>query len=137
MDIVNPDQLRMYIGIREGIDLGHAMLAVGHGVLACYLQFIDDPIMELWESHSFRKVICLLNDKEFATARQIERSLVMTESGFANAETAVVLAPRIDKEWPHVVKWWRLVNLENFTSVQLHDKGIENVENNEQNGSGN
>lgn len=100
--------LRMYILVRESIDLGHAMLAVGHGVLACYRKYQDDPVMQEWMNTSFRKVVCKVNDKEFLAAKAFAKSVLMTESGLDGAETALVFCPREESEYEKPFKFYKL-----------------------------
>lgn len=100
--------LRMYILVRDNVDIGHAMLAVGHGVLACYLKYKDDPFMQDWVQNSFRKVVCKVNDKEFDKAKQFNGSVLMTESGLDGAETALVFCPRPDDQWEKPFKFYKL-----------------------------
>ena len=100
--------LRMYILVRENVDIGHAMLAVGHGVLACYRKFKDDPVMQKWLDESFRKVVCKVNDKEFKTAKTFGGSVLMTESGLGGEETALVFCPRPDDMWEKPFGFYKL-----------------------------
>lgn len=100
--------LKMYILIKDSIDLGHAMLAVGHGVLAADKAFKDDANYQEWKANSFRKVICKLNAKEFERAKTDDKTLLMHEMGIPgdNKETAVICCPR--PEWPERYTWYRL-----------------------------
>lgn len=100
--------LRMYILIRDSIDIGHAMLAVGHGVLACYRKYQDDPYMKEWFENSFRKVVCKVNDKEFEKAKTFDKHVLMTESGLGGAETALVFCPRPDETLEKPFKFYKL-----------------------------
>ena len=100
--------MRMYILIRDSVPLGLAMAAAGHGPLACYLQYKDDPNMQKWLATSFRKVICKVNDTEFETAKTFTGSRLMTESALDGAETALVFIPRPDEEWPKPFKFYKL-----------------------------
>ena len=104
---IEPDNtLKMYILIKDDIDLGHAMLAVGHGVLACYREFECDPVMQNWFKNSYRKVVCKVNQKEFDNAKLFPKYVLMTESALDGGETAIVLCPR--QEWPKALKWYKL-----------------------------
>lgn len=106
---VDPNStLKMYILIRDSIDLGHAMLAVGHGVLACYLKFVNDEWMIKWLKSSFRKCVCKVNDKEFTKAKSFRDYVLMTESGLDGAETALVFCPRPNDQWDKPFTWYKL-----------------------------
>jgi len=100
--------LAMYILLRDDLDNGHAGLAIAHGVLACYLRFKDDPLMSEWLSESYRKRLCALNRKEFERAKMFNGSVLMTESGLENSETALVFCPRPDDKWDKPFKFYKL-----------------------------
>lgn len=118
--------LKMYILVRDSIDIGHAMLAVGHGVLACYLRFEKDPIMQEWVKDSFRKVVCKVNDKEFERAKMFNGSVLMTESGLDGAETALVFCPRLDDKWDKPFKFYKMWKEESLPAqVYMSDHEYE------------
>lgn len=96
----------MYILIRDDIPLGLAMVAVAHASLAGYLAYRDTPEVHEWLSGPFFKVVCKVNAKEFANARQVADHFVLTESALDNQEVAVVFKPR--KEWPKMFKFLKL-----------------------------
>lgn len=107
-ELAESKTLKMYILVKDSIDLGHAMLAVGHGVLSCYLRFADDEFMQKWVECSFRKCVCKVNDKEFENAKQFTGSVLMTESGLDGAETALVFCPRPVDKWDKPFTWYKL-----------------------------
>jgi hypothetical protein len=99
--------LKMYILIKDKIDLGHAILASAHASLAGYLEFQNDPETIEWLKSSFRKVVCKVTDKEFEKAKEYADYRVMTESAFGdNFEVAIVFRPR--EEWPKFFKFLKL-----------------------------
>jgi len=99
----------MYILVRESIDIGHAMLAVGHGVLAANREFAGkEAEYDKWIAGSFRKCVCKLNDKEFENAKKYDKYVLMTESGLDGAETALVFCPRPNDQWPKSFSWYKL-----------------------------
>lgn len=104
--IAQPNKLKMYILVRETIPLGLAMAAVAHAAIACWDEYVMETEMESWFEHSFRKVICKVNDREFEKAKALDRNVVMTESALDNQETAIALCPR--EEWPKFMKFLRL-----------------------------
>ena len=113
---------KMYILIREDVDLGHALLAAAHGSLSGYLTFVKSELdnglcllngatpTERWVKQSFRKVICRVTSKEFESAKtygvNMQDMRIMTESGLGNAEVAIVFSPR--NEWPKFFKHLKL-----------------------------
>lgn len=110
--------LKMYILIRDDVDLGHAMLAAAHGTLACYLDF-NDEVMQEYVKTSFRKVICRVTPAEFEKAKTYTeyKHRVMVESGLGGAETAVVFAPR--EEWSNFFKSLKLYREAPCQSTEL------------------
>jgi len=98
--------LKMYILIRDSIDLGHAILAACHATAACMREYKDDPDMQAWLEGTFRKVVCKVNDKEFNRAKEFEKRVVMTECALSNCETAIAFCPR--EEWPKPFTWYKL-----------------------------
>lgn len=104
-------KLKMYILIKESVDLGHAILGAAHASLSGYLAFQNaegavGSNMRLWVHESFRKVVCRVTDEEFERAKEYPDHRVMTESGLDNMEVAIVFAPR--EEWPKFFKFLRL-----------------------------
>jgi hypothetical protein len=96
----------MYILVLDDIPLGEAMVAVAHASLAGYLAFKNTPEVAQWLSGPFRKVVCVVNAKEFANARAVDGNVILTESSLANREVAVAFKPRV--EWPRMFKFLRL-----------------------------
>jgi peptidyl-tRNA hydrolase len=97
---------KMYILVKDGVSLGHALVAAAHASLACYLRYQDDPEMAEWLSGSFRKVICRVTAEEFEKAKEVEDRIVITESSLLDAEVAIVFKPRA--EYPEVFKSYPL-----------------------------
>ena len=100
--------MKMYILVKDSVPLGNALVAVAHASLACYLDFQDHPLMKEWVVGTFYKVICRVNDKEFARAKEFDNFLVITESALNDEEVAIVFAPRPDDEWPKPFKYYAL-----------------------------
>ena len=97
---------KIYILIKENVDIGHALLACAHGSLMCYLKFKDTPEFKEYLENSFRKCVCSLNEKEFENAKKFDDYVIVTESALGNAETALVFKPRL--EWPKAFKFYKL-----------------------------
>ena len=98
--------MKMYILIRDTIPEGFAILAAAHASLAAYLKFKDTPEVAAWLSGPFYKVICKVNDTEFAQAKQFEDYVVLTESALDNQEVAMAFKPR--EAWPKAFRFFRL-----------------------------
>jgi len=98
----------MYICIKEGTPVGMAMNAAAHAGLMCHLEFQTMPDYQEWLTKSFKKVTCSVTPAEFAMCKQLDGSVVVTESRMDNAELAVVLCPRNDNEWPEFVNLLKL-----------------------------
>jgi len=90
--------MKMYILIRDNIPLGFAMVAAAHAALAMYLRFRDAAEVTEWLSGPFRKVVCKVNETEFAAAKSVTDHVVLTESALGGREVAIAFKPRL--EWP-------------------------------------
>lgn len=94
---------KMYILVLEDVDLGHAMLSVGHAVAAAMKSWANDPHMKHWLDTSFRKVVCRVTHEQFDKAQTYGLDfLKMTESALQGADTALVFKP--GSEWPTFFK---------------------------------
>ena len=111
--------LKMYILIKDTVDLGHAVLASAHASLGGYLSFTRDvgysdevkKSTDIWSRESFRKVVCKVDNFGFEQAKLVAVNnklayRVMTESALDNAEVALVFAPR--EVWPKFFKYLKL-----------------------------
>ena len=114
--------LKMYILIRDFMDVGHAVNSCAHaGAMieshfprvikanhpkSDMIGFKKDPIMAEWYADSFRKVTCKVDDKTFEKAKEYEDYFVVTEMAFDNEEVALVFKPR--REWPKFFKFLSL-----------------------------
>ena len=97
---------KIYILIKENVDIGHALLACAHGTLMCYLKFKENPDFDEYLKNSFRKCVCKVNDKEFENAKKFDDYVIVTKSALGNDETALVFKPR--KEWPKAFQFYKL-----------------------------
>lgn len=98
--------MKMYILVKESIELGYAMTAVAHASLIGHLKFSSDAEYQEWLSKSFKKVVCMVNDSEFERAKTFEDCAVVTESALGGAEVALVCKPR--KKCPNEFRFYRL-----------------------------
>ena len=99
-------EVKMYILVKEAIDVGKALVAVAHASLGMYLKFSDDGSVAEWLSGSFKKVVCKVSQEEFERAKQFSDHVVITESSLGDAEVALAFKPR--KEWPKAFYYYRL-----------------------------
>jgi hypothetical protein len=90
-------KLKMYIVVKQSLP-SHKVVATAHGVLMCYLKFIDYPPMQEWLKHSFRKVIVEATDEQFAKMREYGDKVIVTESGLGGIEVALAFAPKLPWE---------------------------------------
>jgi hypothetical protein len=108
---------KMYILIKDSIDIGHAVLAAAHASLGGYLTFtkaeneheIPCCDTEMWAEKSFRKVVCKVSDIEFEKSKTYYPDgeyRVMTESGLGGIDVAIVFRPR--EVWPPFFKSLKL-----------------------------
>ena len=91
---------KLYIVVRNDIDVGHAILGACHGVAAFFLRFSEYPDVREWVALSFRKVLVHATKEEFDRVKEHLESLngrihhvVMTECALDGQETAIVAGP--------------------------------------------
>ena len=99
-------ELKMYILIKDSVDLGHAINSSAHAGLMGYLEWQDDPLMQDWLDDSFRKVTCKVTEKEFQKSKKYEDHVVVTELAFGGDEVGIVFKPRY--EWPKFFNFLKL-----------------------------
>lgn len=97
---------KIYILIKDWVDLGHAINSAGHASLILYLRNKGNPELEDWVKNSFRKVTCKVTEKEFEKAKEYGGFEIVTEMAFDNGEVALAFLPR--KEWPKFFKFLKL-----------------------------
>lgn len=88
-------KIKQYIVLRHEISPAVAAIGVGHGVLASYLKWQNDPIVREWVHGIFYKVICQAENREeweLIKKWQYDK-IIMTESSLDNLEIAVVFKP--------------------------------------------
>lgn len=100
--------MKMYILIREDVELGYAMVATAHASLAAYLKFKDTPEVQQWLSGPFSKTVCVVSSEEFQQAKDVPDNVVITESSMHGKEVAIAFKPR--EKWPKLFRFFRLYN---------------------------
>ena len=98
--------MKMYIVVKEEVELGHAMVAVAHASLACYLKFQEHEDVGEWLAGPFFKAVCKVNEKEWERAAEAGDFVVMTESALDGREVAMAFRPR--EEWPKAFRFFKL-----------------------------
>lgn len=98
--------LKMYILIKDDVDVGHAINSTAHASLIGYLKWKDTEEVKEWLKDSFRKVTCKVTEKEFEKAKKYENYEIVTELAFNKKEVGLVFKPR--KEWPNFFKFLKL-----------------------------
>ena len=98
--------LKIYILIKDWIDIGHAVNGVGHAVLILDRKYKDDPIYIDWKDNHFSKVTCKVSEQEFEDAKQYGDYIVCEEMAFDNQEIMLAFKPR--EEWPKRFKYFKL-----------------------------
>jgi len=98
--------MKMYVVIKEDVPEGFAILASAHASLACYLKFQEDELVKEWISGPFYKVVCKVNEKEFAKLKEMEDNVVLTESALDGKEVAIAFKPR--EEFPKMFRFLKL-----------------------------
>lgn len=101
-------KLKMYILIKDWVDIGHAVNTAFHaGAMIDDRGWSrEDPVMKEWRENSFRKVSCKVKEKEFEKAKEYGDYFVVTEMMFDDAEVALVFKPR--EEWPRFFSFLKL-----------------------------
>lgn len=102
---------KIYILIKDWVDVGHAVNTAGHASLLLYLRNKDNADLKEWLENSFRKVTCIVSEEEFEQAKQFEGYEIVTENAFKkengeDMEVALAFLPR--KEWPKFFKYLKL-----------------------------
>ncbi len=114
MNVVDiPTYSKLYILIKDWVDVGHAANSAAHASLMLYLKYKDHPNMKEWLENSFRKVTCEVTEQQFEEAKQFDDHVVVTENNLDNQEVALIFLPRV--EWPPFFKYLKLYGKVNDT----------------------
>ena len=92
---------KMYILVKDTIPVGHAVNSAAHASLELYLQYGNEPAMQAWLEHSFKKVSCKVTEEEFELAKRFDGidHIVITEGNLGGTETAIAFVPRPADDW--------------------------------------
>lgn len=92
-------KIKQYIVLRHDISPAIATIGVAHGVLAAYLKWKDESIVQDWISGKygpFYKVICQAKDNiQWENLKTWNDSVLITESKLDNLCIAIVFKPVI------------------------------------------
>jgi peptidyl-tRNA hydrolase len=102
---------KIYILIKDWVDVGHAVNTAGHASLILYLKYKNHPNMKEWLENSFRKVTCKVSEEVFKQAKKQDDYVIVTENAFKkengeDTEVALAFLPR--KEWSKFFKFLQL-----------------------------
>jgi hypothetical protein len=90
-------KIKQYLVLRPSISPAIATIGVAHGVLATYLKFKDEQIVQDWISGKygpFYKVICQARDlKEWEAIKKWPNNIVITESSLDNLDICIAFKP--------------------------------------------
>ena len=98
--------MKMYILVKKDISVGHAIVAVAHASLACYLKFKDSEEVKQWLFGPFYKTVCVVSEEEFKQSKEAPDHVVISESALAGLEVAIAFKPR--EEYPKSFKFFPL-----------------------------
>jgi len=98
---------KVYILLKDTVNVGHAINGAAHASLSMYLQHKDNPYVQEWVQNSFRKVTCKVTEEEFELAKTFGIEYVtITESMLNGQEIALAFLPRT--EFPEFFKLLKL-----------------------------
>lgn len=97
---------KIYILVKDTLDLGHAVNCAAHASLSMYLRHKDNPEVQEWATNSFRKVSCKVSKEEFNKAKKLVEHEIIIESHLDDQECVLITLPR--KEWPSFFKTLKL-----------------------------
>jgi len=98
--------MKMYIILLNNIPDKLAPVISAHASLACYKKFQNDERMEKWINGIFKKVVCVVNEKEFTRLKNETDYVLLTESSLGNREVCLAFCPR--DEYPKMFKFLKM-----------------------------
>jgi hypothetical protein len=113
-------RIKQYLVLRPNISPAVATIGVAHGVLASYLKWKDEKIVQDWVSGEygpFYKCICQAESmREWEAIKKWENGVIITESKLDNLDICVAFKPFI----------WSKSSI--FNELKLYDGKIkENI----------
>lgn len=96
----------MYILIKEDTPDKLVPVITAHASLACFRKFEHNENMQKWINGIFKKVVCVVSEKEFENAKMESENIVLTESSLENKEVCIAFVPR--DEYSKMFKFFRM-----------------------------
>ncbi|SFD55520.1 aminoacyl-tRNA hydrolase [Flavobacterium phragmitis] len=98
--------MKMYILIKEDTPDKLVPVITAHASLACFRKFEHNENMQKWINGIFKKVVCVVSEKEFENAKMESENIVLTESSLENKEVCIAFVPR--DEYSKMFKFFRM-----------------------------
>lgn len=96
----------MYILIKREVPDKLAPVIAAHASLACFRKFEHNDNMQKWINGIFKKVVCVVSEKEFENARKEADNILLTESSLENKEVCMAFVPR--EEYPKMFQFFQM-----------------------------
>jgi len=98
--------MKMYILVKREVPDKMVPVIAAHASLACFRKFEHTANMQTWINGIFKKVVCVVSEKEFENAKKEADHLVLTESALDNQEVCIVFSPR--EEYAKMFKFFTM-----------------------------
>ncbi|SDE13800.1 peptidyl-tRNA hydrolase [Pedobacter soli] len=98
--------MKMYILVKRAVPDKMVPLVAAHASLACFRKFEHTANMQTWINGIFKKVVCVVSEKEFENAKKEADHLVLTESALDNQEVCIAFSPR--EEYTKMFKFFSM-----------------------------
>ncbi|AKP53301.1 peptidyl-tRNA hydrolase [Cyclobacterium amurskyense] len=98
--------MKMYIVVKDSIPDKLIPVITAHASLACYKKFEENEQMIKWINGIFKKVVCIVNEDEFARLKKESDHVLLTESALDNQEVCLAFCPR--EEYPKKFKFLKM-----------------------------
>ncbi len=104
--------MKMYIVVKDNIPDKLVPVIAAHASLACYKKYEKNENMIKWINGVFKKVVCVVNDKEFHKLKEEPDFVLLTEAALDNHEVCMAFCPR--EEYPKKFKFLRMWKPQNI-----------------------
>lgn len=98
--------MKMYILMKQDVPDKLVPVIAAHASLACFRKFEHNDNMQIWINGIFKKVVCVVSEKEFTNAEKEEDHIILTESALENREVCMAFVPR--EEYPKMFKYFKM-----------------------------
>ena len=96
----------MYILVKQDVPDKLVPVITTHASLACFRKFEHNENMQTWINGIFKKVVCVVSEKEFINATKETDHIILTESALENKEVCIAFVPR--EEYSKMFKFFRM-----------------------------